>query len=181
LRIIAGRLRGRRLAVPKSAGPDLRPTSDRVREALFSIVGNLTGASVLDLYSGTGAIAFESWSRGASRVVAVEADAGLARTIRSERVRFGIPATELDVLSKPVEDAVRSLGPTPFDLVYADPPWELGIAPALVEEIARRLVAPTGMLVVELDLEREAPEVEGELRRYGRTGLLIRRPDGGDC
>jgi 16S rRNA (guanine966-N2)-methyltransferase len=131
-RIVAGAARGRRLAVPPGQGT--RPTSDRAREALFSALGSLiraggglAGRRVLDLYAGSGAVGLEALSRGAAGVVLVESDAKAARTITANVAAVGLPGAELRRTT--AELAVRSLaadGGPPFDVVFADPPYDLG-------------------------------------------------------
>ena len=128
-RIVAGAARGRRLAVPP--GDSTRPTSDRAREALFSALGSLirawAGRRFLDLYAGSGAVGLEALSRGAAEVVLVESDAKAARTITANVAAVGLPGAE--VLRTTAELAVRSLGVAggaPFDVVFADPPYDLG-------------------------------------------------------
>ena len=128
-RIVAGAARGRRLAVPP--GESTRPTSDRAREALFSSLGSLirawAGRRVLDLYAGSGAVGLEALSRGAAGVVLVESDAKAARTITANAASVGLPGAE--VRRTTAELAVRSLaaaGGPPFDVVFADPPYDLG-------------------------------------------------------
>jgi 16S rRNA (guanine966-N2)-methyltransferase len=79
LRVVAGELKGRRLASPPRRSADVRPTSDRAREALFAILGDVSGARVLDLFAGTGALAIEALSRGAASAVLVDSDSRLAR------------------------------------------------------------------------------------------------------
>jgi len=138
-RIVAGVAGGRRLSVP-AAGT--RPTSDRVREALFSsletlLPHGLTGARVLDLYAGSGAVGLEAWSRGASRVVLVEAAAAAVKVMRANVVslrdaghgggRIGVAGGrgKIDVLAVKAEKAAAGLGESAFDVVFADPPYEL--------------------------------------------------------
>jgi 16S rRNA (guanine966-N2)-methyltransferase len=128
-RIVAGAARGRRLAVPP--GESTRPTSDRAREALFSALGSLirawAGRRVLDLYAGSGAVGLEALSRGAAGVVLVESDARAARTITANVTAVGLPGAE--VRRTTAELAVRSLAAAagaPFDVVFADPPYDLG-------------------------------------------------------
>jgi len=155
-RIVAGTARGRRLAVPPGRGT--RPTSDRAREALFSALGTLVGAwsgrRVLDLYAGSGAVGLEALSRGASSVVLVEADRAAARTIASNAAAVGRPGAE--VRQATAEVAVRSLaaaGGPPFDVVFADPPYDLeadrlravlvAIRPALAADAVAVVERPT--------------------------------------
>jgi 16S rRNA (guanine966-N2)-methyltransferase len=137
-RIIAGAARGRRLAVP--GGTRTRPTSDRAREGLFATVtslhGPLTGAGVLDLYAGSGAIGLEALSRGAARVVLVESDPAAARVIRANIAAVGLPGARLRTGRVA---AVLAGGPgdgPPFDVVLADPPYAAG-----EQEITQMLTA----------------------------------------
>jgi 16S rRNA (guanine966-N2)-methyltransferase len=123
LRVIAGALRGRRLVAPE--GDAVRPTKDMVREAMFSALdarGALVDASVLDLYAGTGALAIEALSRGASRAVLVERD-GAALTQNVAQLDLAVRAA---VVRSDVERflAGRPPGEGPFDLVFADPPYD---------------------------------------------------------
>lgn len=138
-RIVAGVVGGRRLSVPASG---TRPTSDRVREALFSsletlLPHGLTGARVLDLYAGSGAVGLEAWSRGASRVVLVEAAAVAVKVMRANVASLrdaggrggGVGVVggkgKIDVLAVRAEKAAVNLAGAEFDVVFADPPYEL--------------------------------------------------------
>jgi 16S rRNA (guanine966-N2)-methyltransferase len=135
-RIIAGAARGRRLAVPK--GTATRPTSDRAREGLFATVttirGPLQGATVLDLFAGSGAVGVEALSRGAARVVFVESDPRAARVIRANLAAAALPGGEL-VCDRVERFLRRGPGPGPAaGLVVADPPYA-----ASGEDITRML------------------------------------------
>jgi 16S rRNA (guanine966-N2)-methyltransferase len=125
-RVIAGSAGGRRLAVPP--GSTTRPTSDRAREALFStlesLLHSLTGARVLDLYAGSGAVGLEALSRGAKHVRLVESDTRAARTAQANVAAVGLPGA---VVSRDRVERVVA-GPAPaaaYDVVFADPPYEL--------------------------------------------------------
>ncbi|MEU0841213.1 16S rRNA (guanine(966)-N(2))-methyltransferase RsmD [Streptomyces sp. NPDC005962] len=124
-RVIAGAAGGRRLAVPPGNGT--RPTSDRAREGLFStwesLLGSLSGARVLDLYGGSGAVGLEALSRGAAHVLLVESDARAARTIRENVRVLGLPGAELRTAK--AEAAVGGPPPAtgPYDVVFLDPPY----------------------------------------------------------
>lgn len=129
-RIVAGTAGGRRLAVPP--GGRTRPTSDRAREALFSALAaatDLTGARVLDLYAGSGALGLEALSRGAAEVLLVESDARAVGTLRENVRALGLPGAT--VRQGKVEAVLREPAGAPFDVVLADPPYELEIAPVL--------------------------------------------------
>lgn len=125
-RVIAGTAGGRRLAVPPGRGT--RPTSDRAREGLFSswesLHGPLTGARVLDLFAGSGAVGLEALSRGAEHVLLVEADARAVRTVRANVRALGLPGAE--VRAGKAERVVAEQPPgVPYDLLFLDPPYAL--------------------------------------------------------
>jgi 16S rRNA (guanine966-N2)-methyltransferase len=190
MRVIAGRLGGRRLRAP--AGRTTRPTSERVREAVFSMLGDIAGARVLDLFAGTGALGIEALSRGAGSAVFVERDRDAAHVLEENLVALGLAdeSTELrrqDALAA-LEDA-RGRGET-YDLVFIDPPYgrvrptsRAAGAPsaerwgAQLSASLPSLLAPGARVVLESD--RRAP-VELELvlertRRYGDTSITIHR------
>ncbi|HWG65214.1 MAG TPA: 16S rRNA (guanine(966)-N(2))-methyltransferase RsmD [Streptosporangiaceae bacterium] len=139
-RVISGLARGRRLAVPP--GGSTRPTSDRAREGLFGTLlalrGDMEGARVLDLYAGSGAVGLEALSRGAGHVLLVEADARAARVIGANIEAVGLAGAELAV-DRVERVLARGPGPGPrFDLVVADPPYEMDDA-----QVERMLTALT--------------------------------------
>jgi 16S rRNA (guanine(966)-N(2))-methyltransferase RsmD len=172
MRVVAGSLGGRPLRAPK--GTDTRPTSDRVREALFSILGSVEGTLVLDLFAGSGALGIEALSRAAEQATFVDSAPAAVAAIRANLDRLGI---EAEVLRMP---ALRALACTPvadrqYDLVFLDPPYRL--ASSLGPELSRALppVLASGARVV-AESDRRAPlELDMPLldeRRYGDT--LIR-------
>lgn len=178
MRVIAGRFGGRRLRAPK--GRVTRPTSDRVREALFSILGDLRGVVALDLFAGTGALGIEALSRGAERVVFVERDAAAMAALRANLAELGLGQDEAEVRTGDALTAVRTArerGET-YYLVFVDPPYRR--SRALESELAAVLppVLGTGARVV-VESDRRAPlelglEVECR-RRYGDTTITIHR------
>ena len=120
MRIIAGEFRGRRLAAPP--GMATRPTTDRVREAWFSILGPLEGV-VVDLYAGTGALGFEALSRGADRAIFVESAKAAHRVIERNAETLGV-RERITLIKSTVESATNSLRRQgPYDLILTDPPW----------------------------------------------------------
>ena len=131
MRVVGGRLGGRRLRAPR--GATLRPTSDRVREAIFGILGDtVAGARVLDLYAGTGAMAIEAQSRGAALAVCVETDTAALRALARNLAELDLAATTrvvrgraLDFCRRIPEDGSR------FDVVFCDPPYRDDPAPIL--------------------------------------------------
>jgi 16S rRNA (guanine966-N2)-methyltransferase len=177
-RVIAGTAGGRRLSVP--TGRDTRPTSDRAREGLFATVravhGPLTGASVLDLYAGSGALGLEALSRGAARVRLVEADPRAVRVIRANVAALGLDGAE--VVAGRVE-AVLARGPggPPFDVAVADPPYAMPgeAVTAVLATLARAgWLVPGALLAVERST-RSGPVqwpdgyVADRSRRYGEA------------
>ena len=169
IRVIAGEARGRPLKTVRRAGT--RPTSDRVREALFALLESHGAdfALVLDLYSGTGAMGIEALSRGAAHCDFVESDAMACAVIR-QNLRLTGFADRARVHCAAVARALSRLA-GPYTLVVADPPYEYDLAESeLADLIARGLLAPGGTLAVEHSKRREWPEDLG-----GRRRLLTRR------
>ena len=176
MRVIAGRFGGRRLA--DAPGVGVRPTADRVREALFSALGDLEGARVLDLYAGTGALGIEALSRGASAAVFVERSRAALAVLRRN-----LDELDLNVRSGPARvirgDAcavLRRLGRAGerFDLVLLDPPYASGEAPpALAGLVEGGLLAPDAEVVLEASRRHPVTPVAGlvlrDQRRYGDT------------
>jgi 16S rRNA (guanine966-N2)-methyltransferase len=136
VRVVAGEFKGRRLVAPRGAGT--RPTADRVREALFSMLGDVSGARVLDLYAGSGALGIEALSRGAESAVFVERDQAALAALRRNLDAVGARAEvrRQDVLRY----LARPAGT--FDLVFCDPPYD--DAPAVAAPLAGALPALLG-------------------------------------
>lgn len=122
MRIIAGTHRGRRLRAPR--GMATRPTTDRVREALFAILGDLSGVRVLDCYAGSGALGLEAASRGASRVTFLETGKEACHAIEHNVRELGF-SDRCRIVTVPVERAAKGLVGEHFDLVLSDPPWPI--------------------------------------------------------
>ncbi|MFI7487700.1 16S rRNA (guanine(966)-N(2))-methyltransferase RsmD [Micromonospora echinaurantiaca] len=183
-RIVAGTLGGRRIAAPPGAGT--RPTSDRVREALFSAVQaevDLTGARFADLYAGSGAVGLEALSRGAGHVLLVESDPRAARVIRENVAALrAAPAARL-VTGK--VSTVLAAGPDggPYDVVFADPPYavpDADVTAMLAALVDGGWLAQDALVVVERSSRTGpvewVPGVTGERsRRYGETTLWYGR------
>ena len=167
MRIIAGSLKGRRLRSPRWAG--LRPTSDRLRETLFNIVGDrVRDAMVMDGCAGTGAIGLEALSRGAAEVVFVERDQRAARLVAENLARCGIEERGTIVRGALPGVLRRRDAPGVFDLILLDPPYEYderGIS-TMLSALAGRL-ADGGCLVLERARRADTPQVGGltHLRR----------------
>ena len=178
-RIIGGVAGGRRLSMPK--GQATRPTSDRVREGLFSSLGgDLTGRTFLDLYAGSGAVGLEAASRGATTVFLVERDARAVVVLRSNAAAVGLPNVVVRA-----ENVARFLAEplvTAFDVVFLDPPYADPVADVLTQLVDRGWLAPDGVVVVERATRDRPPQwppglVEDRSRRYGDSTLWYgRRP-----
>jgi 16S rRNA (guanine966-N2)-methyltransferase len=174
MRIIAGERRGARIAAPK--GDSTRPTSDRVREAAYNLIGLVDDAAVLDLFAGSGAMGLEALSRGARRCIFVESDRAACRVIHDnlEKLRF----TGALVLQKDAFQALREErgAGRSYDLVIVDPPY--GAWPELEARLAAALpetLAPEGLVVVETSARVE-PMLPLELvtsRRYGSARITL--------
>jgi 16S rRNA (guanine(966)-N(2))-methyltransferase RsmD len=160
VRIIAGRVKGRKLLAP--TGLDVRPTSDRLRETLFNVLGpTVDGARVLDAFAGTGALGLEAWSRGAGAVVFVERAPRALQALAKNIDACG--AAEACAIIRGDFLAVR-VAP-PFDLVLLEPPYDIEDLPAVMDRAAG-LVAPAGRIVLEHSRRRASPERAGGVLRY---------------
>jgi 16S rRNA (guanine(966)-N(2))-methyltransferase RsmD len=171
LRVVAGELKGRRLAAPPRRTAAVRPTADRVREALFAILGDVGGASVLDLFCGTGALAIEALSRGARRATLVDTRVALAR--RNVR-ELGLEGRAEVVRSEALRYLRRSR--RRFDLIFCDPPYRLADRlEGELESLVGGQLAEGGRLISESAARRPLDlslPLEAE-RRYGDTLIRI--------
>jgi len=178
MRIITGRARGLRLIEPKNY--DVRPTADRVKEALFSILGaRVSGARVLDLFAGTGNLGLESWSRGAARVTFVDSSAASLKLVRGNIAKCHAEA-DAEVLKGDAVAILKRLAGDKrvYDLMFCDPPYGRGWLTKIFRALPQaRALAPDGLLVAEHDAGVELlPLLPVELKllrvqKYGRTKL----------
>ena len=171
MRVIAGELKGRRLVAPR--GWKVRPTSDRVREAIFSALGDIAGKTVLDLYCGTGALAIEALSRGAVRATLVDRD---TRAALGNVQALGL-ADRAELVKADVPRWVGDEGRRKTDLIFLDPPYRL--ADRLGQQLDSHLPAllsDEGRLVVESAARSplELPSLELlRHKRYGATDVAF--------
>lgn len=183
MRVVGGRLRGRRLVAPP--GTDVRPTSDRAREAIFNVLyGGRLGTSdpvtdriVADVFAGTGAMAVEALSRGAKSAVLIDTDEAARRTIAANLYAMGL-ADRARVLA--VDATVPPRADRPADLAFLDPPYEAGLAtPALIGLAQQGWLAPGAIVVVELgrgeDWDAPARFAELDRRSYGAAQVRFLR------
>jgi 16S rRNA (guanine966-N2)-methyltransferase len=178
-RIIGGAAGGRRIGTPRGAAT--RPTSDRVREALFSAVeswcGSLHGLRFLDLYAGSGAVGLEAWSRGAGVVTLVESDRRTAALIADNARAIGFP--KANVVAAGVTSALRKSPSAPYDVAFLDPPYPLGeddLAGDLAALDGHGWLVPGALVVVERSTRSPEPTwpdgfTDVRAKRYGETTL----------
>lgn len=178
MRIIAGTDRGRPLVAPK--GDATRPTADRVREALFSMllsrVGSFEGLAVADLFAGSGALGLEALSRGAATCIFVEQDRAALDALKANGAKLG---RKLDIRAQ----SVLALGPAPapLDVILMDPPYGTGAGAVALDRLARLgWTGPATWISIETARD-EAVEVAGfavdTTRVHGKARLTLLRPD----
>lgn len=190
-RVIAGRAGGRRLETPK--GSTTRPTSDRVREALFSAIEarwDLEGGRFLDLYAGSGALGLEAWSRGAETVTLVESDRRTADLIARNARSIG--CTTADLVARPVATTLTGTPRTSYDVVVMDPPYPLtedDLATDLALLVDHDWLAADALVVVERGRRSPEPRWPEQLvplpgkrgmKKYGETVLWFAEYDSTD-
>ena len=185
MRIVAGRHRGAALATPK--GQDIRPTSDRVRESMFNILAHgvgveIAGARVLDLFAGTGALGLEALSRGAAFALFVEENAEARGLIRRNTEALGqMGATK--IFRRDATDLGAAGGMSPFDLVFADPPYGAGLGErGLGSAAAGGWLAANATAVLEESTQAQFQPPAGftllDSREYGGTAIYFLRAPG---
>lgn len=176
MRIITGAARGRRLIAPE--GTDVRPTTEKVKESLFSILQfELEGRRVLDLFAGSGQLGLEALSRGAAEAVFVDRDKRSLEIVKKNIERTGLSANARAVL----RDAIAFLEtePAPFDIVFMDPPYGQGLIDQAAAVLPRAL-KPTSVVVCETRADETLPEAIGPLSvdrvyRYSAIKLTVYR------
>jgi len=176
VRIVGGSLSGRVLRAP--AGAATRPTSEKVREAVFNILGNIMGSvegdHVLDLFAGSGALGIEALSRGAIHATFVDAARPAIAAIRNNLRELGLERRATIVPSDAVTSAARHDANAPWRLVFVDPPYRSDLAARAVLAIPGERLAPGAVIVIEHDRHNTPPDALGSLlrtdqRRYGDT------------
>ena len=190
MRIIGGEYKSRSIAMPR--GVEMRPTQDKVREALFNILGDITGRKVLELFAGSGAFGIEAISRGAVSVTFVDNNFRCCRTIRSNLESLGISESKYTIIkgsALTIPEKFRAQkfrAPAPefgkFDIVFMDPPYYRNMAKkCLINVDSYDIVAPVGLVMVEhfkkdtLEVAELERLVFVDERRYGDTVITILR------
>lgn len=184
MRLTGGADRGRQIVAPR--GLTTRPTSSKVREAIFNILGPPPQGAVLDLFAGSGALGFEALSRGAERAVFVERDGRAVGALTRNLRELGF-AQRSQVISSPVMVALSRLSATPerFVWVFMDPPYAAGVTEETLARLGEgSLLCGGSVVIVEHDHRHEPPDARGGLhltdrRYYGDTGVSFYRRDAG--
>ena len=191
MRIIGGTAKGRRLQTPpkstakRTGRPVIRPTADRAREALFSIIGSeVENGVVLDLFAGTGALGLEALSRGARSVVFVDKNSQSIKLIQKNIELCGFSDRSSVIkrdLAKSLSFLEKILPGKEFSIIFIDPPYKKGLSFSMMKELSSgALLAPSGLVIVEDDADIELPKSMGLLtlidqRQYGDTGFWLFR------
>jgi len=179
LRIISGEFRGRKLE--KLEGMDIRPTSDRVKESLFNMLGaRVAGCSFLDLFAGTGGIGIEAYSRGAQQVVFIDESAKSIKVLKSNLEKLKVEES-VEVYNTDYINAINRLAmdQRKFDIIFIDPPYLKDFEKnALLHISEHGLLQDDGIVVVEHDIQDKMPENAGSLdiqrqKKYGNTMLTF--------
>ena len=183
MRVISGELRGRKLE--KLEGMDIRPTSDRVKESLFNILGiKIYDCEFLDLFAGTGGIGIEAYSRGASKVVFIDESAKSVQVLRGNLEKLKV-LDKVEVYNTDYTSAITKLARDnrKFDFIFIDPPYLKGYAQNSLTHISEQLLLKEdGIVIVEHDMEDAMPEAVGSLKlhrqkKYGKTILSFFAPN----
>jgi 16S rRNA (guanine966-N2)-methyltransferase len=177
VRIVGGELGGRVLRAP--AGTRTRPTSEKVREAVFAIVGDVAGARVLDLFAGSGALGLEALSRGAAHATFVDAGKPAIAAIRANIATLGVGDRATVIAGDALAAAARA-PEAPWRIVFVDPPYASALAARALAALAPEHLAPGAVIVIEHDRHNAPPDAVGSLlrtdqRRYGDTMISFYR------
>ena len=181
MRIITGKARGLKLTTPKNM--DVRPTSDRVKESLFNIIGTrIIGAKVLDLFAGTGNLGLEAWSRGAESVIFIDESQASLNLVRSNIAKTRAEEDTM-VLKRNAEHVIGELAAKKmlFDYIFCDPPYNKGWLEKIIKQIAKHpILAAGGYLIIEHAQHEVLPILPAGLEairseKYGETIISILR------
>lgn len=170
MRIVRGSLGGRVLRAPP--GADTRPTSEKVREAIFNILPDVEGMYVLDLFAGSGALGIEALSRGAAHATFVDQGKAALAAVRTNLRELGLESRATVLSGDAVQLAARHVPASPWNLVFIDPPYRSDLAVRSATALAH--LAPDAVVIIEHDRRNVPPDALGSLlrtdqRRYGDT------------
>lgn len=177
MRVIAGEYRGRRL--DRIEGMEIRPTSDKVKESLFNILGEaVIDCNFLDLFGGTGSIGIEALSRGAKHVVFIDASIKSIKVLKGNLENLNIKDC-VEIFHTDYSTAIQKLYKynKQFDIIFIDPPYSVGMAQSALVDIDRNpILAESGLIIVEHDSRDDMPPKVGKLdlyriKQYGNTSL----------
>lgn len=173
MQITSGKAKGYKIQVPRGI-PELRPTKSIVRQAIFDILGDIRGIRVLDLYAGSGSLGLEALSRGARWADFVDKDKKACQAIKNN-LKHGRFLGKADVFQKTAEDYVANQTPDQYDLILADPPYELDIGFTL--NYAVPILKQNGVFIYLHHRGKPTPKTKGltkkETRQYGLTGVTF--------
>ena len=184
MRVIAGTAKGRKLKAPR--GRTIRPTSDRVKEAIFNMIGTeVVGASVLDLFAGTGALGIEALSRGAEKSTFVD-ESRKAVSLVDENLRLTDLRDKGKVIKGKVETVIeRLVGERElYNLIFLDPPYRISVTmlSSICQRVADALLAADGLMILEHSSKLESPDISGvkngASKKYGDTAVTVYRKEG---
>ena len=184
MRIVGGSLGGRVLRAPHGAAT--RPTSEKVREAIFNILGSVEGAHVLDLFAGSGSLGIEALSRGAAHVTFVDQGKPALAAIRGNLRELGLEDRATILAGDAVTTPAKHPPPAPWRIVFVDPPYRSDLATRAVLALPLALLADDAVIVIEHDRRNAPPDPLGSLlrtdqRRYGDTLIsFFVRPRGAE-
>lgn len=177
MRIVSGKHKGRKLFTPDDYA--IRPTADNVREALFNILGNVSGKKFLDLFGGSGAVSLEAVSRGASAWIN-DAD---KKSVALIKKNFDL-CKESAVITNRDALAIIKAQTSPFDIVFMDPPYALDATPFLKALVESKGVDVSTLIIYEKENKSPIPQIDGleivDQRRYGIVGLVFYKLNGGN-
>ena len=181
MRIITGKARGLKLTTPKNM--DVRPTSDRVKESLFNIIGTkIVGTHVLDLFAGTGNLGLEAWSRGAEKVVFIDESQASLQLVRSNIAKAKAEKETTVIKGNAVKEiADLAARGERFDFIFCDPPYNKGLPAQIIEQVAKYdIVISGGYLIVEHSQHESLSELPLKLEiirseKYGETLISFLR------
>ena len=177
MRITTGKYRNRKLHMPKG----IRPTQDKVRKAIFDILGDISGLTFLELFAGSGAVGFEALSRGVAELTLVECDANSVLAIKRNIALLKAPACKLYYLEAEKAVKLMSLDKNIFDIVFIDPPYLKDMAKKILQTLeAYDILSPNGLIVVQHSKLEQLPQDSLKFSlikeaKYGDTWLSIFR------